>query len=330
MPSHRAARPRGRGRCAAASSLAALLTAAAAVEPPPDAPPDGGSAVGKPVPTPIPTTPSECVLDTADGPIDLTRLETQQYHLTVTPCEAGFKFYFMMSFCQSLVTKGPGGKTCPAQFGGPSFYALQTDEEALGCQFAWNEMHQKPAATKAPWPGLGEEVWQVTFEFKGVQKGSVFPFGAPRYMSTTLVCDLSLYDEQVIATSDALGCTGRGYDYDPWHFSWSFRTRWACPEAPPMPPPPPPPVHGTSLVLVLLGASVVAYLVAGVAINRYRGFHGTDMIPNKAFWADLPLLVRDGAVFAYCSARDAWRGSSVPRVRVSLATGPAPRTYTSI
>lgn len=286
----------------------------------------GGDDLFAPLPTPVPNSHGECHVNTSDGMIDLTKLGPQQYHLTVDPCELGFKFYFTTGFCLQNVEKASGGKSCPGQFGGKSFYVMQMDEEASVCQFAWSELQEKPMAAEV------EGIYQVTYTLKGQQQGTMFPFGAPRYLQTTLICDLSLHDDEVKPVGDGLSCSGQGHDYDPWHFAWAFRTRWACPKAPPSPPPPPPLFSDVgALALLIFGVACVTYLAAGFAYNKgVRKTEGINSIPNAAFWKDLPFLVKDGAVFAGDSIRDRWRGASVPRLQVRLKSGPQPRTYTSI
>eukprot|EP00756_Hemistasia_phaeocysticola_P013138 Hpha_TRINITY_DN15254_c3_g10::TRINITY_DN15254_c3_g10_i1::g.65878::m.65878 len=280
-----------------------------------------------PLPTPVPNSHGECFVNTTHGVIDLTKLAPQQYHLTVDPCELGFKFYFTTGFCLQNLVHGAGGQGCPGQFGGKQFYVMQMDEEASVCQFAWSELQDKPVAQYV------DGNYEVTYTLKGQQSGTMFPFGAPRYLHTTLVCDLSLHDDDVQPVEEKVQCSGQGHDYDPWHFSWSFRTRWACPSAPPSPPPPPPVFSDVgALALLLFGVASITYLAAGFAYNK--GVRKTEgmvgSLPHVAFWKDLPFLVKDGMVFTYDSIRDRWRGASVPRIQVRLKSGPQPRTYTSI
>jgi len=55
-----------------------------------------------------------------------------------------------------------------------------------------------------------------------------------------------------------------------------------------------------SVLCIILLVLVVVYIAAGVAINKYA-LHkeGSDVIPQKAFWSDIPSLVKDGCIFTY-------------------------------
>eukprot|EP00794_Sanderia_malayensis_P003085 gene3085-3550_t len=55
-----------------------------------------------------------------------------------------------------------------------------------------------------------------------------------------------------------------------------------------------------SIICIVLFAILFVYFVFGIILNKYA-FHkeGTDVIPQKSFWADIPHLVKDGARFSY-------------------------------
>eukprot|EP01088_Endostelium_zonatum_P002109 TRINITY_DN12541_c0_g1_i1.p1 TRINITY_DN12541_c0_g1~~TRINITY_DN12541_c0_g1_i1.p1 ORF type:complete len:306 (-),score=33.79 TRINITY_DN12541_c0_g1_i1:16-801(-) len=55
------------------------------------------------------------------------------------------------------------------------------------------------------------------------------------------------------------------------------------------------------LLIILLIACVLIYLVCGALWRwKVKGAEiGTDLIPNKEFWKDLPWLVKDGMVYSY-------------------------------
>lgn len=65
-----------------------------------------------------------------------------------------------------------------------------------------------------------------------------------------------------------------------------------------------------SILCIIFVVVVVVYLVAGVLINKFaRGATGAELIPNQAFWADLPSLIKEGFQFtgakiSGCFSRD--------------------------
>jgi len=55
---------------------------------------------------------------------------------------------------------------------------------------------------------------------------------------------------------------------------------------------------GGWIFIIILVCFAVVYLVAGVIFNKVRGgASGVELVPNFAFWANLPGLIRDGALF---------------------------------
>lgn len=60
-----------------------------------------------------------------------------------------------------------------------------------------------------------------------------------------------------------------------------------------------------SVMLIILSVTLVVYVVGGVLINRFvrqvREF--PEILPNYAFWASLPGLMRDGALFVWSKIR---------------------------
>jgi cation-dependent mannose-6-phosphate receptor len=66
-------------------------------------------------------------------------------------------------------------------------------------------------------------------------------------------------------------------------------------------------------VLSSLFVLVAVYFVGGILFNKYyRKMEGREVVPNVAFWADLPGLVKDGAMFIVNKARG--RDSSYSQV----------------
>ncbi|XP_031571459.1 uncharacterized protein LOC116305648 [Actinia tenebrosa] len=59
--------------------------------------------------------------------------------------------------------------------------------------------------------------------------------------------------------------------------------------------------HGPSvgsILLIIFFSLLVMYFVLGIVVNKYA-IHkeGSDVIPNRSFWSDLPFLIKDGCVF---------------------------------
>ncbi|OQV18677.1 hypothetical protein BV898_07307 [Hypsibius exemplaris] len=65
--------------------------------------------------------------------------------------------------------------------------------------------------------------------------------------------------------------------------------------------------HGLSvgsMLLIIFFSVLAAYFVIGVAVRKFiGGAVGYEAIPNYAFWSDLPLLMKDGALFAFSGCR---------------------------
>jgi hypothetical protein len=62
--------------------------------------------------------------------------------------------------------------------------------------------------------------------------------------------------------------------------------------------------------IILCLVAVVTYCVVGVAYNyRVKGERGSDIIPNVALWAELPVLVKDGACFTISPCTSKYRST---------------------
>ncbi|XP_006819098.1 uncharacterized protein LOC102807910 [Saccoglossus kowalevskii] len=63
-----------------------------------------------------------------------------------------------------------------------------------------------------------------------------------------------------------------------------------------------------SVLCIIAVVLVVVYLIGGILFNKFiRHAEGSDVIPNKQFWAALPALIKDGFLFAISPCR---KGSS--------------------
>ncbi|XP_047507977.1 uncharacterized protein LOC125051595 [Pieris napi] len=78
-----------------------------------------------------------------------------------------------------------------------------------------------------------------------------------------------------------------------------------------------------STLLIVFFSCVIFYLVLGICTKKFlMGATGLEIIPNLAFWSDLPNLVRDGWAFAI-------NGFKLP-TSSGPVTSPDPNSYDSI
>ncbi|XP_045499546.1 uncharacterized protein LOC123697173 [Colias croceus] len=79
-----------------------------------------------------------------------------------------------------------------------------------------------------------------------------------------------------------------------------------------------------STLLIIFFSCVIFYLVLGVCTKKFlMGATGLEVVPNLAFWMDLPTLVKDGWVFAI-------NGFKLPTRGAGPVTSPDPNSYDSI
>ncbi|XP_063828861.1 uncharacterized protein LOC135078205 [Ostrinia nubilalis] len=79
-----------------------------------------------------------------------------------------------------------------------------------------------------------------------------------------------------------------------------------------------------STLLIIFFSFIIFYLVLGVCTKKFlMGATGIEVIPNLAFWSDLPNLVKDGWAFAI-------RGCQLPTRGMSPAGPSDPNSYDSI
>jgi Autophagy-related protein 27 len=63
-------------------------------------------------------------------------------------------------------------------------------------------------------------------------------------------------------------------------------------------------LSGGSIFLITLTCVLFAYLFAGIAWNAYKhGARGTDIVPNKDFWVQVPSLIVEGGRYIVNTAR---------------------------
>ncbi|XP_053608364.1 cation-dependent mannose-6-phosphate receptor-like [Plodia interpunctella] len=78
-----------------------------------------------------------------------------------------------------------------------------------------------------------------------------------------------------------------------------------------------------STLLIVFFCLVIFYLVLGICTKKFlMGATGIEVIPNLAFWSDLPNLVKDGWAFAI-------NGFKLP-ARSNQMSSPDPNSYDSI
>ncbi|XP_035209961.1 uncharacterized protein LOC118184404 [Stegodyphus dumicola] len=132
-------------------------------------------------------------------------------------------------------------------------------------------------------------LWNKTTKLPYVQY-----VAAPRKTKVTLVCSETAYEPSLNVTGE----TERDV------YEMALTSRCACPDLCRQ-------NHlstGSVLVIIFL-IFVSLYLVLGIIHSSLtRGAHGWELIPHYEFWADFPLLVRDGCVFVVsgCKAETAY------------------------
>eukprot|EP00756_Hemistasia_phaeocysticola_P047624 Hpha_TRINITY_DN220_c0_g1::TRINITY_DN220_c0_g1_i1::g.83712::m.83712 len=62
---------------------------------------------------------------------------------------------------------------------------------------------------------------------------------------------------------------------------------------------------GGGVFLIVFFVGMAMYFAAGAGFLYHKGERGVDLVPQKDFWADLPILCKDGAVFVVRKIRGA-------------------------
>jgi len=68
-------------------------------------------------------------------------------------------------------------------------------------------------------------------------------------------------------------------------------------------------LSGGSILLIICFVFLAVYLIAGALFMKYRkGAIGSEIIPNKSFWSEIPSLVKDGVMFVLspCTKRSSY------------------------
>ncbi|CAK1543060.1 unnamed protein product [Leptosia nina] len=79
-----------------------------------------------------------------------------------------------------------------------------------------------------------------------------------------------------------------------------------------------------STLLIIFFSCVIFYLVLGICTKKFlMGATGLEVVPNLAFWTDLPNLVKDGWAFGI-------NGFKLPTRGAGPVTSPDPNSYDSI
>ncbi|KAL9966513.1 hypothetical protein ACROYT_G024599 [Oculina patagonica] len=118
-------------------------------------------------------------------------------------------------------------------------------------------------------------------------KGKAIPGGTESSSSTDVILQCDPHEEgKLESVTDPI------QQDDLFQMPLTLRSKYACPVKSGL-------STGSILIIVFISLLVV-YLVAGILFNKFhKGATGKEVIPNVSFWADFPLLVKDGAVFSY-------------------------------
>ena len=95
-------------------------------------------------------------------------------------------------------------------------------------------------------------------------------------------------------------------------FDFSFKTAAVSSGGPTPPPngnPSPPPEEaacgGGCAFLIIFFVGGALYVAGTVAFYYIRqGKRGSELVPHKEFWTDIPFLVKDGVVFLFTKIKD--------------------------
>eukprot|EP00300_Choanocystis_sp_HF-7_P001171 c10948_g1_i2.p1 GENE.c10948_g1_i2~~c10948_g1_i2.p1 ORF type:complete len:264 (+),score=36.92 c10948_g1_i2:1-792(+) len=88
-----------------------------------------------------------------------------------------------------------------------------------------------------------------------------------------------------------------GGEPNPLKYQISWSTKGSCP---PSPGGSSGAMTGIEIFILAAFVSLIAYcLIGSVYLWRFQNRTGTEIIPNKSFWTDLPFLVKDGIMFTF-------------------------------
>lgn len=114
--------------------------------------------------------------------------------------------------------------------------------------------------------------------------------GRPRETVIQFKCDKNAIPGYPLSAREQLppGCS----------YLIEFQTAYACLDAPP-PPSKDGGIGGGWIFFIIYTVGFTVYCIVGIIIKiqRYNA-RGSDIIPNKGFWSELPSLVKDGVKFA--------------------------------
>ncbi|XP_071787702.1 uncharacterized protein [Asterias amurensis] len=142
--------------------------------------------------------------------------------------------------------------------------------------------------------------WSILNEDYLVSYSHLDNLGTTRTSQVTLKCDPSAEEP----TLDRLGTEG-GFGTT---YFFTLTSKCACPgvcgSTPPQTtakPPQPPGSGGLSpgsVLCILFSVFVTVYIIGGALFMKYvRHAEGTDVIPNKDLWTNLPGYIKDGILF---------------------------------
>jgi len=138
----------------------------------------------------------------------------------------------------------------------------------------------------------------VTITHEAVSETGTTGSSAERTLIINLACDDSASATEEITEMTATKEYG---DYPAFKIVVTASSKAACPSKD-LPKPSghlPLGQYGVGgLIITLLFAFLVLYFIVGALLNKFKfQKEGADIIPQKEFWMDLPLLIKDGVLF---------------------------------
>lgn len=151
----------------------------------------------------------------------------------------------------------------------------------------------------------------INKEYQFMYTGSTTKTTSARLTTVVLACNqASLPDPAFSAVAE--NPTGT--------YTLSVTTKCACPgqcKYSPKPKPNPPSSSSKlstgSILCILFFVFLIIYVIGGLLINKYvRHKEGSEIVPNRDFWKDVPSLIKDGSMFTY--QKISGKGSEYERI----------------
>jgi len=136
----------------------------------------------------------------------------------------------------------------------------------------------------------------ATLQYIFIYTGTTTKVEKSRITLVNLACDPKATSPSITAVTEKP--TGK--------YSYTVTTKCACPGQCKYSPKPSPSSKSSSklsigsILCIVFFVLLIVYIAGGLLINKYaRQKEGSEIIPNKDLWTDVPSLIKDGAMFTY-------------------------------